>query len=258
MSDRAVHWSITINNPKPDDDENIAVAKQKGWEVEGQKEVGENGTPHYQLYVNTRTQQRFTALKKVFPRAHIEIARNPKATKLYCHKQETRVAELPNSDKYITSQKRLWELVSDELETDRADNRHRIDYNTHLPWNDSRFDPLKAFDYACDALIRKGYHCVETMAVNPQVRSAWKTFWSAILARRELDRQTDRQDELISQSVNIPTDGEDDEGRSDSEDSGDEEEDSDGEDNEEGEGTSDGGYDESGSTGSGASDDSTE
>jgi len=261
MSDRSIYWSVTINNPKPDDDENIATAKQRGWMVEGQKEVGENGTPHYQLAVNCKAQQRFSALKKVFPRGHIEMARNPKALKQYVHKEETRVAELPNSDKYVTSNKRLWELVVDELTTD-CDNRHRIDFNTHLPWNESRFDPLRALDYACDVLIRKGYHCVETMAVNPQVRSAWKTFWSSIIARRDIDRQTDRQDELLSHSVNIPTeDGENVQGRRNSEGGSTEEEDSEdseGEDNEDDCCSSDEGRDASGSVSSGSSHDSGE
>jgi hypothetical protein len=103
MSDRSIYWSVTINNPNEGDEEAIANARQRGWIVEGQKECV--GTPHYQLCVNTRTQQRFTALKKAFPRGHIEAARNPKALKQYVHKEETRVAELPNSEKYLSSQK---------------------------------------------------------------------------------------------------------------------------------------------------------
>ena len=64
MSDRATCWSITINNPLPADDENIARAKQRsGWKVEGQLEKGENGTPHYQLMVKT-PQIRFDPLRK--------------------------------------------------------------------------------------------------------------------------------------------------------------------------------------------------
>lgn len=203
MSDRAIHWSVTINNPKDDDEENIASARARGWTVEGQKEVGENGTPHYQLYVNTRTQQRFTALKKVFPRGHIEAARNPKAVKQYVHKEETRVAELPNSDKYVTSLTRFWELVVDELTDGDADKRHRICGDTLEPYH-ARFEPLKALNYAVDRLLRKGYYCVETMCVNPQTRSAWKELWQGIAARRELDRQTDRQDEIMCDTVNIP------------------------------------------------------
>lgn len=200
MSDRSIYWSVTINNPKTCDEENIATARTRGWIVEGQKELGENGTPHYQLAVNCKSQQRFSALKKVFPRAHIEQARNPKALKTYVHKDETRIAELPNSDRYVTSQHKLWSLVVDELQNGEADKRHRILVNDDKPYLSNIFEPLPALDYACDALIRKGYHCVETMAVNPQVRSAWKTFWSAIIARRDIDRQTDRQAELISQS----------------------------------------------------------
>lgn len=54
MSDRSIYWSLTINNPNPSDEENIATARQRGWVVEGQVEAGEqNGTPHYQLMVNT-------------------------------------------------------------------------------------------------------------------------------------------------------------------------------------------------------------
>jgi len=257
MSDRAIHWSVTINNPRDDDEENIATARARGWIVEGQKEVGENGTPHYQLYVNTRSQQRFTALKKVFPRGHIEIARNPKAVKQYVHKEETRVAELPNSDRYVTSQKRLWELVVDELHGGDIPKKYRIDGATDEPFDEGRFVPLEAFDCACDRLIRKGFHCVETMAVNPQVRSAWKTFWSSIIARRVLDRQTDRQPEIFSDEVSIPVyDGEDNEGRNDSaERSSDGEEVTDNQSDEESEGSSDGGHDEGGSVESSEEDD---
>lgn len=204
MSDRSIHWSVTINNPKSDDEENIASARQRGWIVEGQKEVGENGTPHLQLLVNTRSQQRFTALKKQFPRGHIEVARNPKALKNYVHKEETRVAELSISDRYVTSQKRLWELVVDYLEGGEADKQHRITIGEDSPYS-SNFNELKAFDCAVDHIIRCGYHGVESMAVNPQVRSAWQKFCWAIVARRQQDRQTDRQAELFSQSISIPT-----------------------------------------------------
>lgn len=204
MSERSIHWSVTINNPREDDEENIADARSRGWIVEGQKEVGENGTPHYQLAVNTRIQQRFPALKKAFPRGHIEPARNVKALKQYVHKEETRIAELGSSAKYITSRKRLWELVVDVLQSGEPPKEHRILMGEDVPYWSDRFEPLKALDYACDLLIRQGYHCVETMAVNPQTRSAWKTFWQSLIVRRDLDRQTDRQPELFSQEVDIP------------------------------------------------------
>jgi len=260
MSDRSIYWSITINNPKEDDEENIATARARGWIVEGQKEVGSEGTPHYQLAVNTKVQQRFTALKKVFPRGHIEMARNPKALKQYVHKEETRVAELPNSDRYVTSLKRLWELVTDELTSGEAEKRHRVAGDTLEPYDLAKFDSLKALDYACDALIRKGYYCIETMAVNPQTRSAWKSFWQALMTRRESDRQTDRQAEILSREGDT-NNGEDDESGSVSSSTGDSEgsdEDTEGKDNEDDCSSSDEGRDASGSVSSGSSYDSGE
>ena len=86
-----------------------------------------------------------------------------------------RVSELPNSERYVNSQKVLWELVVDELVDANADKQYRLSWSGEGSYSE-RFDPLKALDYACDILIRKGYHCVESMAVNPQVRSAWKSF----------------------------------------------------------------------------------
>lgn len=50
---RGTNWSVTINNPTPKDDEEIALVRQKGWSVEGQKEKGSEGTEHYQLFVKT-------------------------------------------------------------------------------------------------------------------------------------------------------------------------------------------------------------
>lgn len=46
-TDRATAWSVTINNPNESDEEAINLARQKGWTVQGQKEVGDEGTPHY-------------------------------------------------------------------------------------------------------------------------------------------------------------------------------------------------------------------
>lgn len=53
------------------------------------KEVGENGTPHLQGYANFDKRTRFTALKKLMPRAHIEKANGTDQQNLeYCTKQD--------------------------------------------------------------------------------------------------------------------------------------------------------------------------
>lgn len=189
MSDRATCWSVTINNPLPADDENIARAKQKsGWKVEGQLEKGENGTPHYQLMVKT-PQTRFGSIKKAFPRAHIEIARNMKALSEYVHKEETKIGSLPLNDKY-PSLTALWELFDQYLRTD------------HQSIPDGEEDRLVLFDRFIGLYIELGYH-IETMGVNPQIRSAVKKYLPSLIFRaKKIRRQTDRQtdENLISES----------------------------------------------------------
>jgi len=211
MSDRATCWSVTINNPVKNDEEFIAAARQRGWKVEGQLERGENGTPHYQLIVRT-PQVRFSAVKKAFPRAHIEVARNPTALASYVKKAETREGELPQTESKYPTQAAYFKMVVEELYDVEKDLR--IDF-TDGNWykEDRRADNeqrlLDALDEATRILILRGYH-VETLAVNPQTRSAWKKFGMAIIRRSmaeiSADRQTDRQAGIISVAEGITND----------------------------------------------------
>lgn len=57
------------------------------------QEIGENSTPHLQFCMKFKNARGFNALKKLFPRAHIEKSKNWSATKNYCEKSETQVAE---------------------------------------------------------------------------------------------------------------------------------------------------------------------
>lgn len=192
MTDRATCWSVTINNPTVDDDTAINTARQKkGWQVIGQKEIGKEGTPHYQLMVKT-PQTRFSAMKKTFPRAHIEIARNVKALETYVNKEDTRVGEIPTSEFYPNLEK-YWFLVCNLIP------RHVVSDVTPT-YED---DMLRHLDVAAARLIRKGYH-VETLTVNPQIRSSWKKFALYIHERcsREIDRQTDSQTAPVVPAVN--------------------------------------------------------
>lgn len=173
MSDRATKWSITINNPIERDEENISKARQQGWSVEGQKEVGENGTEHYQLLVDTKKQQRFAAMKKAFPRAHIEVCRNVAALKKYVHKEETRVAELMSDNEQYPSLQKLWDLFYKWL----LDNNHDWRYGSY-----SQQRWLDLFDKFIENAIQNGY-VVETMAVNPQIRSCIKNYGYSIMWR---------------------------------------------------------------------------
>lgn len=220
MDNRASAWSVTINNPTPQDYEEVDLARQKGWKVEGQLEKGETGTYHLQLMVRT-PQVRFSAVKKTFSRAHIEPARNPVALANYVTKAETRVGQLPTgSDKYPSLSK-FWQLIGQELNhghptwtDDDKEAFHHPDLMhpddgyprnkaflfskdaDRLMWN----DPLKYLDSATEELIGRGYY-VEHHASNPAVRSSFKKWWRSILYRAmETVRQTDSV-----QMVGIPS-----------------------------------------------------
>lgn len=188
---RANCWSVTINNPIKADEENIQLARQKGWKVEGQLEKGEQGTPHYQLMVKT-PQVRFSAVKKQFPRAHIEVARNVSALSQYVTKEDTRTGSLPETSEKYPSLAKLWDLFQewhDKRPNTEVDEDLLIDVK-QIANSDQR---LEHFDqFIADAIVR-GYH-VETMGVNPQIRACVKNYMYQLLKRsRIVRRQTDRQ-----------------------------------------------------------------
>lgn len=179
--ERATCWSVTINNPTKSDDEWIAQSRQKsGWKVYGQLEKGENGTPHYQLMVTT-PQVRFAALKKAFPRAHIEIARDRKALEKYVNKEETRVESLSVSQDKFPTHTKLMAWFGEYYDTYVKTVGHEC------------FDNLEVFDLMIRQKITQGFYC-ETLGVNPQIRSAIKNYGRSIAQReRNIRRQTDRQ-----------------------------------------------------------------
>jgi len=185
---RATHWSLTINNPTADDEECLQLARQRGWKIDGQKERGEGGTEHYQLHLQT-PQVRFSAVKKMFPRAHIEVARNPSALALYVTKEETRVGELARQQDRYPSQAKFFELVWDVILLDDGNAIPEFSRGSN-----NRFPrPINALNRATDTLIRLGYH-VEGMASNPMTIACWKQFHDALLARKiagETSRQPD-------------------------------------------------------------------
>jgi len=63
-------------------------------------------------------QVRFSAVKKAFPRAHIEVARNPAALATYVSKEETRVGQLPGKSELYPSQAKTFGMFVDWIEDD--------------------------------------------------------------------------------------------------------------------------------------------
>jgi len=88
--DKSQCWCFTLNNWTIEEYEKI-LAFPCDYIIVG-KEVGAEGTPHLQGYIRKQSQIRFNALKKLMPRAHIEIARlSPENNIQYCSKDKNYV-----------------------------------------------------------------------------------------------------------------------------------------------------------------------
>lgn len=181
---RATCWSLTINNPT---DADTKVELPSGWKLTGQYEQGAEGTNHFQGMLIT-PQVRFAAVKRVFPRAHIEVAKNRKALEQYVHKDDTRVGEFANRESAIPT---LWDyqrtVASKWLDSEfegRAEALMEADSNCSI--DDcamSYLDTLVSRD------IEAGMRGVEFIAINPMWRSSWKKFWRVIIKREKSSRQ---------------------------------------------------------------------
>lgn len=86
---RATHWCFTLNNPTSplnlDGNPDIRYAI---W----QKEKGENGTEHYQGYIEFNGQHRLAFCKNILPQAHFEPRKGTREqARDYCRKEDTRI-----------------------------------------------------------------------------------------------------------------------------------------------------------------------
>jgi len=89
----ARRWMLTVNNYSDEEIEAIRQCHKIKFFC-GQPEMGENGTLHFQCYIETVQPERLSAIKKICPRAHIEVARKPRAACIsYCTKMDSRVSD---------------------------------------------------------------------------------------------------------------------------------------------------------------------
>jgi len=197
MSDRGTAWSITLNMKtvsKQRCEDMIEQAKNANWGVQGQIEEGKEGTPHYQLLVKT-PQVRFSAVKRVFPTAHIEKARNVKALEAYVHKDEGRLEEMKTIERKFVQfpevRKKFFQWVIEEGYEDVSDYDRK----------------LSIWDEFIGLSIRERIEC-DVIGVNPQYRSIVQKYWTANVyvamedRQTNIDRQTDRQTAEIPVSPN--------------------------------------------------------
>lgn len=83
----AVNWSVTINNFTEEDkkafDNQDGLFKYSCFGIE----KGESGTSHLQGFVSYNQKVRITALQKIWPKGHFEVARNGAGhNRDYCRK----------------------------------------------------------------------------------------------------------------------------------------------------------------------------
>lgn len=71
------NWVFTINNPTDADDRELEEVKSVLDYLVYAPEVGEEGTPHYQGYLVTKSNCRMSFLKKRLTRAHFETRKAP-------------------------------------------------------------------------------------------------------------------------------------------------------------------------------------
>lgn len=219
MSQRSSHWSLTVNNPTAADYEQINLARQRGWKITGQQEVGAEGTPHLQLHLAT-PQVRFAAVKKVFTRAHIEPARNMAALEAYVNKEETRAGALPVANEMYPSLSKFWQLCYSKLVEWNwllagddgwwKEAYSTLDYRPY--YQRENLTQAENYEFAMlvlkelfRVLIREGYHVDQYWS--PPVQNLWKNFHFAILVRAtdEITAQTDSQSDARSElSVEVP------------------------------------------------------
>lgn len=197
QTDRASSWSITINNPK---EEEYKVPLPAGWVLEGQIERGEEGTEHFQGYLKTN-QVRFSAVKKVFPRAHIEVARNVKALQNYVHKESTRVAAVPTQTSSQVSMFNYMHVLAAAWDTQEFDDYCQTSLETT-----HKGDMGEARLGYMDMLIARHisdalYDGIEYIGVNPMFRNAWKRYGHAIVQRELAIRARDESAAFVSEDI---------------------------------------------------------
>lgn len=94
-------WCITLNNYTNDEMEQMTQDfEMKGWNYIIGEEIGKNGTKHLQIYIETKNPIRFTSLKKLNERMHIEKARGNREKNLtYCKKEGKFISNFPLDEK---------------------------------------------------------------------------------------------------------------------------------------------------------------
>ena len=201
---RNSHWSVTFFNNE------WKNFQHPEWKLEGQEEIApDTGRLHYQGMLHTG-QVRFSAVKKVFPQAHIEACRDPVALKKYVHKTDTRAASATVEDyaeRPKISRTKFFEDVMEYIQSAGHDDaEYQIIHD----------DDYSFLTHIVNAMVEDGGDWAYTsMAVQPITRAIWRDYrqsmWHSYLA----ENQNGVHEEEGTEEADLPT-AEDDSGSEDS------------------------------------------
>lgn len=104
-------WCLTLNNYTKDEYSDLvdSFSSDSSNKFIIGKEIGESGTPHLQIYINFSKKTRFSAIKKINNRFHIESAKGSEIENIkYCSKDgdfELRNLKVPRALKLLDESK---------------------------------------------------------------------------------------------------------------------------------------------------------
>lgn len=86
---QAKRWTATINNYSTNDiDAFLNLEDKVKWAIAGRESAPTTGTPHLQCFFHFKTVTRGSAILKLFPTAHLEVAKkSDQENLLYCSKE---------------------------------------------------------------------------------------------------------------------------------------------------------------------------
>jgi len=129
----AKNWCFTLNNPEIDDNKLEFVLQQLASYYVFQLERGDSGTEHYQGYVQFSARKRLSALKKILPGAHWEVAKgNATQNTTYCSK-EPRLSQTRIFGQMSTAGQRTdIEELRDRILEGKSDSELLEDHAVHV------------------------------------------------------------------------------------------------------------------------------
>jgi len=170
------------------------IVAELGWQTE---KCPDTQREHYQGFLRTTRQVRFAQLKKIFPKVHLEPARNWDALVKYCKKTDTAI---PGTQVYQENKKEY--LTMAQALTKLAAHRPYVDSSRFLEMDEKQIEAFqKKYYWDCVQNILKTSPDEIGLYSQPQYERAFrntKQIWIdlADLSTENMEWETDRQTDI--------------------------------------------------------------